>query len=1854
MGDEGGFTPTCPPIQGSDAVDQATSSPLASDQRGVSRPAGAADIGAAEWTPADGTVLPQAGAIGVSRRPLLMWTGAPGAESYEVFIGVTGGIPDLIGTTMEKHLTAPTLEASTSYEWRVDSIVGGVRVSGPVFSFITREDLFVDTTGDVSDPNDGLTTLREAIAAADAADGWDRVGFAPVMSGATITLTGDSIEIPGQELAIDAAGLSERVGVAGNNLYNLLELGFGSRVGLTNLNLALTDTSLSAASIAVYQGSSLTTSHCGIDGGNQKGIRIADGRVELRDSSLSNNRVGCDLAGTGEVWMERCVIAGNTYGISAATGTSVTLLECVVSGQTYQGLFLSSAAAVIDRTTFSGNAGDAVQRFNYTSPKTFTITATTFSGNSGVSIYNYASDRVIIEDCDFLNNTNTAVNGPCRIRRSRFTGNQSFGNGAAVNSADADIAECFFSNNTSDATGGAVYLGGGSLTNSTFTGNTAETGGAIGTAAGAVLRHLTVTGNRATEGGGGVHLATGAQELSGCLIAGNIAPEAPDVLRYIQSPPNPPIVRNGPNLIGVNQGVEGFFAASAASGVPNADGDFVGDLIHPLDPMLSPVGDYGGPTRSCLPLAGSLAIDRVSAAPATDQRGMARPQGAAADIGAIEMDASLTAFFPQDGESGVSVDSRLEWLMGDGSGPFAVWLGTAPENLTQVGLSETGSFLTDLDPGTIYYWQIIPATGPAGPLQSFTTRAHLLVTTELDVVDVLDGESSLREAVAAANSAPGGDHIVFAPALAGSVLSLSSTLEIQGQELTIDASAMMERLDLSGGNAVRLILVENGGKLRLRHIRLAGGAAAEGAAILARGHAVLRLEDCGLTQNTSTGNGGAVAMQSSSSLTAIDSLFSGNSAVSGGAVHLKEATGSLELQGCQFLGNTASSLGGALGIDSVSFAADPVVPIHIDGCEFVSNQSTSHGGAIWLEELTDMTLGNCWFDGNIAGSSGGAIYFNDAWTLDDWKPTMGLTASTFSNNRAGSVGGAIYATSANFNALNVTFSGNHANTYGSAAAWTSAAVSLRHCTVAGNTCNSSGGALYGNNLTLRGTVVAKNTPDEDIELSSGTSVFSEGGNLIGNNKSVTSMFPLPAVAGEANANGDHVGSSTAPLDPLLTSLEDNGGPAPTHLALSGSPMFDRLASDYPASDQRGVARPQGAAADIEAAEVEGDSVFFAPDGEGGLPVNTRIEWLFRIDADAYEVFLGTSPESLALIGTSTIGRFDPGPLAYGTRYYWRVDALVDGTRFAGPLLFFDTRPLIVVDTALATIDAGDGLTSLPEAVLQAASQPGLDEIRFAPGLSGQQIVLASTLAITGQELVIDASAPAAAPIVSGGGNLLISQIGSSKVSIKRLNFVAGSGTTAGAISVSGSELDLTDCVFSDHLKSAVVSSATKLNVWDCDFLRNQGGTADGGAIRAATGTLLVSGSHFESNHARYGGALYATNISSSKIDGCTFVSNQATHGGATYHGGGSGMIGDSLFSANRATQNGGASYMVSSSLIINRCCYIGNQANGTGGGCHTSSGAPVIANTTFADNQGNSSGGACYCPGTSLFHCTITGNRSFGQGGGLNGGGTLINSIVAGNTASSGTDIYQSITFKGRNIVGSNHSLFGSSTAAGKPNSSGHFIGTDGAPVNPGLAPVGAYGGQLQSRPPLPGSFAIENGSSSTMNLPAETLLKASDQLNLPKPLEANPDIGAREARPIPSQDMIDTDSDGIDDRLEPAYGLVVGIDDSARDSDGDGRTDANELREMTQPHNAADVFRITGITKAAGFDPILHPAFVVTWKSFPGLTYEISASSDLQDLKPVVGSRTTATGYATSREILLPSGRGFAAASVVDETTEN
>jgi hypothetical protein len=62
-----------------------------------------------------------------------------------------------------------------------------------------------------------------------------------------------------------------------------------------------------------------------------------------------------------------------------------------------------------------------------------------------------------------------------------------------------------------------------------------------------------------------------------------------------------------------------------------------------VDPLLGPLADNGGPTRTHLPGPGSPAIDggTTSGCPATDQRGAARPGGVSCDVGAVEADATV-------------------------------------------------------------------------------------------------------------------------------------------------------------------------------------------------------------------------------------------------------------------------------------------------------------------------------------------------------------------------------------------------------------------------------------------------------------------------------------------------------------------------------------------------------------------------------------------------------------------------------------------------------------------------------------------------------------------------------------------------------------------------------------------------------------------------------------------------------------------------------------------------------------------------------------------------------------------------------------------------------------------------------------------------------------------------------------------------------------------------------------------------------------------------------------------------------------------------------------------------------------
>ena len=144
-------------------------------------------------------------------------------------------------------------------------------------------------------------------------------------------------------------------------------------------------------------------------------------------------------------------------------------------------------------------------------------------------------------------------------------------------------------------------------------------------------------------------------------------------------------------------------------------------------------------------------------------------------------------------------------------------------------------------------------------LQGPFEAASLIVTTADDVVDITDGLTSLREALAYAASNPGADTITFDGSfftvlLDGSDLVIASNVTIDGDtdgdgaaDITIDALDNSRVFDVTAGIST------------LQHLIVAGGYAAgeDGGGVLILGGATLTLADVVVFDSYADGDGSA-------------------------------------------------------------------------------------------------------------------------------------------------------------------------------------------------------------------------------------------------------------------------------------------------------------------------------------------------------------------------------------------------------------------------------------------------------------------------------------------------------------------------------------------------------------------------------------------------------------------------------------------------------------------------------------------------------------------------------------------------------------------------------------------------------------------------------------------------------------------------------------------------------------------------------------------------------------------------------------------------------------------------------------
>jgi len=299
-----------------------------------------------------------------------------------------------------------------------------------------------------------------------------------------------------------------------------------------------------------------------------------------------------------------------------------------------------------------GAGGVTLDRIRVQNGADMSGSGTSIQGGDGGGIRSFAP----------LTLTNSEVTG--NVIGSTFGGRNNFGGGGilvrdpgSLTMTGSTVASNLAKANTNDvARGGGIAMAGGtSLTavNSTISGNTVDSSGntavMIGQSYGAGiewsgglggdgqmnLTNVTISNNSAIGGvspdveGAGIEIfesndSTSNVTLTNVILAGNQAPDNGDC-----------------GQVGADD--------DWASGSNNVIGDSsecdaiggTNDLFF-ANPLLGPLSNYGGPTRTQILNANSPAINHGGTCPETDQRGFFRSPAAPCDTGAFELNASPT------------------------------------------------------------------------------------------------------------------------------------------------------------------------------------------------------------------------------------------------------------------------------------------------------------------------------------------------------------------------------------------------------------------------------------------------------------------------------------------------------------------------------------------------------------------------------------------------------------------------------------------------------------------------------------------------------------------------------------------------------------------------------------------------------------------------------------------------------------------------------------------------------------------------------------------------------------------------------------------------------------------------------------------------------------------------------------------------------------------------------------------------------------------------------------------------------------------------------------------------------------
>ena len=510
-----------------------------------------------------------------------------------------------------------------------------------LFTVSNLDDGIVNASGELPG------SLRQAIFDANDTPGADTIVFASgpgeaFAGDAVVRLTSGELEIT-ETLSIDGSTAGGAVVITGDALgnditdsLNITDVAASTTANVLSdnsrvLNFSAMSGELTLADLTITGGS--TTS----GNANGGGIRTDAGNVTLTSSIVSGNST------TGN--------SANGGGIATESG-NVTLSSSTVSGNSTTGNFADGAGIVTDSgnvtlfsSTVSGNSTTGEYAYGggiSTYSGNVTLTSSTVSGNSTYEYFAYGGGISTFSGNVTLSSSTVSQNSTAGL--------YAYGGGIRTASGNVMLSRSTVSGNQSNDDGGGISTFSGSVTlsNSTVSDNSSLAflafGGGIRTFSGAVtLSSSTVSGNEAMGEGGGIFVFNTIIDpvftITNSIISGNLqsvtAPGVGTPNNLVSDPDSPRTINY--SLIDVTDLTVG------------GNGNQIGTLLAPINPMLGPLAFNGGPTQTHALLPGSLALDAGDPAftspPDFDQRGpgFSRVQFGRVDIGAFEVQAVVPA-----------------------------------------------------------------------------------------------------------------------------------------------------------------------------------------------------------------------------------------------------------------------------------------------------------------------------------------------------------------------------------------------------------------------------------------------------------------------------------------------------------------------------------------------------------------------------------------------------------------------------------------------------------------------------------------------------------------------------------------------------------------------------------------------------------------------------------------------------------------------------------------------------------------------------------------------------------------------------------------------------------------------------------------------------------------------------------------------------------------------------------------------------------------------------------------------------------------------------------------------------------